>query len=320
MFYTAHFILSVDFHTYRNKRLLKTPSIRIVLLLFAILSSPILFAQQNSALFFSVDSIAKTINGKVSVAALNFETRDAFGYKNQEKLPMLSVFKFPIALAILSKIDKGEFSLQHKIHVTPKDMIKDTWSPMRDSFPDGNIDVTFENLIKYMVSQSDNIACDVLLHHFGGQKKLQKYIRKLGIVDFSVKYNEVGMHKNWTNQYKNWSTTNAMNHLLELFFTEKVLSKTNTDFLYKVMAETTTGQNKIVKLLPNETIVAHKTGFSGANDSNLIAANNDIGIITLPNGQHLALSIFVSNITTKNIIIEDAIAKIAKLVYDDFSK
>lgn len=288
-------------------------------ILLTIFTTTISFAQQNSALFFSVDSIAKTTNGKVSVAVLNFETRDAFGYNNQEKLPMLSVFKFPIALAILSKIDKGEFSLQHKIHVTPKDMIKNTWSPMRDSFPDGNVNITFENLLKLMVSQSDNIACDILLHHFGCEKKLQKYIRKLGIEDFAVKHNEVGMHKNWSNQYKNWSTTNAMNHLLELFFTEKILSKTNTDFLYQIMVETTTGSNKIVKLLPKETVVAHKTGFSGSNDKGLTAANNDIGIITLPNGQHIALSIFVSDATTDNIIIEDAIAKIAKLVYDDFS-
>ena len=172
-------------------------------ILLTIFTITISFAQQNSALFFSVDSIAKTTNGKVSVAVLNFETRDAFGYKNQEKLPMLSIFKFPIALAILSKIDKGEFSLQHKIHVRPKDMIKNTWSPMRDSFPDGNVNITFENLLKYMVSQSDNIACDILLHHFGGEKKLQKYIRKLGIEVFAIKYNEAGMHKNWTNQYKN---------------------------------------------------------------------------------------------------------------------
>ena len=128
------------------------------------------------------------------------------------------------------------------------------------------------------------------------------------------------MHKNWTNQYKNWSTTNAMNHLLELFFAKKILSKTNTDFLYKIMIETTTGSNKMVKLLPKETVVAHKTGFSGSNENKLIAANNDIGIITLPNGQHIALSVFVSDATTDNIIIEDAIAKIAKLVYDDFSK
>ena len=111
-----------------------------------------------------------------------------------------------------------------------------------------------------------------------------------------------------------------MNHLLELFFTEKVLSKTNTDFLYKIMVETSTGSNKMVKLLPKETVVAHKTGFSGSNYKGLTAANNDIGIITLPNGQHIALSIFVSDATSDNIIIEDAIAKIAKLVYDDFSE
>jgi len=276
-------------------------------------------AQQNSLLYAKVDSISKAAKGKVCVSVLNIETKDSLNYYGDEHCAMQSAFKFPIALAVLDKIDKGEFSLQHKIHVTPKDMIKDTWSPMRDSFPNGNVNITFEDLLKYMVSHSDNIACDILIHHLGKPKKIERYLHKIGIEDIAIKYNEFNMQKKWKNQYENWSTTNAMNQLLLKVYEGKILSKTSTDFIYKTLIETSTGKNRIVKLLPQETIVAHKTGSSSTNKEGVTAATNDVGIITLPNGQHVILSIFVSDARAEYEIIESTIAKIAKVVYDEYN-
>ena len=276
------------------------------------------FAQEDQ-LLTQIKGIAKEAKGKVSVSVLCIEDRKSVTYYGDEPCVMQSVFKFPIALAILDRIDKGEFSLQHKIHITPKEMIKDTWSPMRDSFPDGNINVTFENLLRYMVSQSDNIACDVLLHHLGKPKVVEKYIRKLGIEDFTMKYNEVGMHKKWQNQYQNTCSPNAMVQLLDKFYQLKILSDTSTRFLYKLMIETSTGKNRIVKLLPPETIVAHKTGTSDAKDG-MTAAMNDVGIITLPNGKHIALAVFVTDAYADQTVLESIIARIAKAAFDEFNK
>lgn len=291
-----------------------------ILLLIGFCFSIPTHAQQNATLFSKIDSIAKKANGKVCVSVLNIETKDSIDYYGDEHCAMQSVFKFPIALAILDKIDKGEFSLQHKIHVKPEDLIKGTWSPLRDSFPNGNINLTFETLIKFMVSQSDNIACDILIHHLGKPKKVEKYLHKIGLEDIAIKYNEVGMHKNWNNQYKNWSTTNAMNQLLLKFYTGKILSKANTDFLNHVMIETSTGKNRITKLLPLGTTVAHKTGSSDTNKEGLTAATNDVGIITLPNGQHLILSIFISDAKADYDTIESTIAEIAKAIFDNYNK
>lgn len=299
--------------------MLKVITSFIFLTIGVVFITPI-YAQQKENLIAKIDSIAKKANAKVCVSAFNVETKDSLDYYGDEPCAMQSVFKFPIALAILNKIDKGEFSLLHKIHIRPEDLIKDTWSPMRDSFPNGNINLTFETLIKYMVAQSDNNACDILIHHLGKPKKVEKYLRKIGIDDIAIKYNEVGMHKNWKNQYKNWSTTNAMNQLLLKFFTGKILSKANTDFLNQVMIETSTGKNRIVKLLPQGTIVAHKTGTSSTNQDGITAATNDVGIITLPNGQHLILSVFISDAKADNNTIENTIAEIAKIIFDDYNK
>ena len=63
------------------------------------------------------------------------------------------------------------------------------------------------------------------------------------------------------------------------------------------MTETTTGPKRIKGLLPADAVVAHKTGTSPTNSEGLSPATNDVGIITLPNGKHIAIAIFVCNST-----------------------
>jgi beta-lactamase class A len=46
--------------------------------------------------------------------------------------------------------------------------------------------------------------------------------------------------------------------------------------------------------LPQDAKLAHKTGTSG-HQKGMQAALNDIGIVTLANGKHYAIAVFVSN-------------------------
>lgn len=81
------------------------------------------------------------------------------------------------------------------------------------------------------------------------------------------------------------------------------------------MEASSTGPNQIKGLLPAGTIVAHKTGRSG-NNNGITAATNDAGIITLPNGKHLAIAVFITNSSVDLPARESVIARIAKAAYD----
>jgi len=72
--------------------------------------------------------------------------------------------------------------------------------------------------------------------------------------------------------------------------------------------------------LPEGTIVAHKTGSSGSNDEGLTEALNDIGIVFLPNGDHLILSFFVSHSYENDTTNEAIISEITELVYTYYTK
>jgi beta-lactamase class A len=85
------------------------------------------------------------------------------------------------------------------------------------------------------------------------------------------------------------------------------------------MRETETGKKRLKGQLPEKTIVAHKTGSSGANKSGLTAAVNDIGIVYLPNGQHFIISVFVTDSKEDAENNEKIIADITKVTWDYFT-
>jgi beta-lactamase class A/beta-lactamase class A VEB len=66
--------------------------------------------------------------------------------------------------------------------------------------------------------------------------------------------------------------------------------------------------------------VAHKTGHSGKNNEGVTGAQNDIGIIFLPDGRHYYLSILVSNSVEIGEVNRQIISGITKLTWQFFIK
>ena len=230
---------------------------------------------------------------------------------------MMSVFKFHIALAVLNKVDEGKLSLTQEVFIKKKDLHENTWSPMREDFPDGNVNLTLDKLLRYTVSHSDNNGCDILIDLVGGTKVIQKFINQQGIKDFVIKVNENQM-RSWKNLYVNTTTPLATTALLEKFFKGEIIKESTTKYLYQIMVETSRGLTWMKAGLPENTELAHRTGISGTNDDNLRVAMNDIGIVKLPNGKHFILSVYLKNITEKQEDTEKIIADITKATWDYF--
>lgn len=273
---------------------------------------------QIDSLKNKIEQILKTKDATVGVSIRGIESKDSLNINGEIHFPMQSVFKFHIALAVLDQVDQGKLTLNQEIFISKKGLLPNTWSPIRDKYPDGNIKLTLAEIIKYTVAISDNNGCDILLKLIGGPEEVEKYIHKLGIKDISITYNEEEMHKDWNAQFSNWTTPKAATDLLVAFYTKNILSDSSFNFLLKTLIETSTGKNKIKGQLPEGTTVAHKTGSSGTNDEGITAAVNDIGVITLPNGKHFAISVFVTNSKENDETNEKIISDIARVTWDYF--
>lgn len=290
---------------------------KLTIILFSFLSFQT-FAQSTNELRKQLNDIIVSKNATVGIAIKNIEDKDTLSINGNLKAPMMSVFKFHIALTVLNKVDEGKLSLTQKIFVKKKDLLPETWSPIREEYPNGDLYLTLDQLLRYTVSHSDNNGCDILLNLIGGTKTVQKFINKQGIKDFVIKVNEEQMMI-WENLYVNTTTPLATVELLEKFYKREILKEATTKYLYQIMIETSRGLTWMKAGLPENTELAHKTGISGTNDANLRVAMNDIGIVKLPNGKHLIIAVFMKNITEEKEVTEKIIADIAKRTWDYFT-
>ena len=277
------------------------------------------FAQSTNELRQQLNQIISSKNATVGISIKGIEDKDTLSINGNLKAPMMSVFKFHIALAVLNKVDEGKLSLTQEIFIKKKDLHENTWSPMREDYPDGNVNLTLDKVLRYTVSHSDNNGCDILIDLVGGTKVVQKFINQQGIKDFVIKVNEDQM-KTWKNLYVNTTTPLATTALLEKFFKGEILKESTTKYLYQIMTETSRGLTWMKAGLPEKTELAHRTGISGTNDANLRVAMNDIGIVKLPNGKHFILSVYLKNITEKQEDTEKIIADITKATWDYFTR
>ena len=196
-----------------------TTLFRLVTLVFTFISIQT-FAQTTDALRQKIQQIVSTKNAIVGVSIIGNDGKDTISFNGEKHYPMQSVFKFHIALAVLSQIDKGKFSLDQKIEIQKKDLIPNLYSPIREDYPNGAT-LPISKILEYTVSSSDNVGCDVLLRLIGGPKIVEDYFVKNHIKAVSIKVNEQQQQADWDLQFKNWTTPKAANETLVKFYNNK---------------------------------------------------------------------------------------------------
>ena len=289
---------------------------RILLTFLIFLVSLKIFGQTE--LRQELENIIATKNATIGISIKNIETKDTLSINGTLNAPLMSIFKFHIALATLNLVDKGKLSLKQKIFIKKEELHENTWSPIRDEYPNGNMYLTLDQLLRYTVSHSDNNGCDILLKLIGGTETVQLFINKQGIKDFTIKLNEREM-QTWESFYINSTTPLATTEILEIFYKGQVLKKKTTKYLYQIMVDCSRGITWMKAGLPEGTELAHRTGISDRNENNLRAAMNDVGIFKIPNGNHIILSIYLKNITEERDVTEKTIADIAKATWNYYT-
>ena len=295
---------------------MKKESIFTILLLFLSIS---LFSQQKTVPDLT-QQLTTLIAGKkadVGVSIIAPYKREIIQINGNNFYPMLSTVKFPIALTILHKVEKGELSLQQKLFIKKEELLEDTWSPFKKEYPEGNIEISLEDAIKWMVSYSDNNLTDILLRLIGGPEPVQKFINSK---NFIIKNNEEDMHKDWQSQFINTITPNETTRLLEKFYNGKFLNKKHTQWLYMAMINNASGAKRIKGNLPKTVKVAHRTGTSFTNKKGMTGAVNDFGIIELSDKERIYIAVFVHDTYETFENAEAIIADIAKATYDYYHK
>jgi len=321
-------------------------------LLGAWLASALLFASgpDLSGLEGKIDRIISRSRGTIGVSLIHVESGATLSVRGDERFPMASVYKLPIAIELLAQVAAGTLSLDRPIALAPSDIR--ACCTLSRRHPGGGVTVTAGELLELMITESDNTASDAVLKLVGGPPVVERRMRTLGFHTINVNRYEGDINfemtgvanppprAEWTLdlQYRlisevtaealreararyttrdprDTATPDEMARLLGRLQLGDILPLQQTTFLLDLMAHSRTGPRRLKALLPPDTIVAHKTGTTDV-------VINDVGIITLPPdsaiGGHLALAVFVIN-GWRGSAMQQTIAQIGGASYEFFT-
>lgn len=285
-------------------------------IVFLCLIPILLFSCQSVPLETQLKEAIKDKKAEIGIAVI-IDGKDTITVNNDIHYPLMSVFKFHQALAVADYITKQNQSLDTLLKIEKSDLKPDTYSPLRDKYPQGGIEMSIADLLRYTLQQSDNNACDILFNYQGGTDAVDKYIHSLSIQGCAIVSTESAMHEDLDLCYQNWSTPLAAAELLEIFRREPLFAKEYKDFIWQTMVECQTGQDRLVApLLDKGVIVGHKTGTGDLNAKGQQIGCNDIGFVLLPDGRTYSIAVFVKDSEESFAENSKIIADISRIIYE----
>jgi beta-lactamase class A len=124
--------------------------------------------------------LAKGAGGVVGVSATHLESNRRVSLYDGERFPMASTFKVPVAVELLTRVDRGEIRLDQMIHLQSSDLHPGA-GILTDLLNQPGLALSVRNLMELMLLISDNSATDVCLRLVGGPEAVTARMRALGI-------------------------------------------------------------------------------------------------------------------------------------------
>lgn len=255
----------------------------------------------------------------IGVTAIHLESGKRVSVRGTERFPMGSVYKFPIGLTVLKRVDSGTLSLARNVTIQPKEFAGG-WSPLRDEAQGKPVTRTVGELLELMVKMSDNTASDTLLKLVGGPLPVTTRMAELNAAAIRIDRSEKQIEKDlkgpdgtarYTRDVRDTSTPDAMAELLVTFWNRRDgLTPESHALLLRHMAESPTGERKLRAGVPKGWTVAHKSGM-------MPATSNDVGVLTSPDGKtNIAIAIFAKGATSDYPTIDADVAAVTRAVLE----
>lgn len=269
------------------------------------------------ALADTLARIASEYPGEIGVAVI-FDGKDTVRINDDTKYPMMSVFKVHQALALCHDFDIKGISLDTMLTIKRSELDIHTWSPMAREHTEPEFRMSVRDLLRYTLTQSDNNASNLMFRRLLDAGATDRYIATVTPRgSFRIVYTEEEMQGDHSRAYSNATSPLGAAILMDRLFSDSLVSREKQDFIRTTLGECATGTDRIAApLLGRSGVkVAHKTG-SGYSEKGVLAAHNDVARVTLPDGRHYTLAVFVKDFKGSEAEAAKAIARLSAAVFD----
>lgn len=296
-----------------NRKLLLTAV--AVILLTACRQRETVSHDYKTGLEKELTAIADSAKGDVGIALIY--NGDTLTVNNDAIYPMMSVFKLHQAVALCRMFEENGTSLDSVMTLRRSELDPDTWSPMLKDHTGEEISLPMRRLLEYTLIESDNNASNEMFVRLMSPAACDSVIA--GIIprgSFEIRFNEAEMQDDHSRAYSNRTSPLGAAILIDRLFTDTLVGKSYQDFIKSALLRCQTGPDKISAAL-SETegiTIGHKTGSGYRDENGRLAASNDVAFVTLSDGRHYSLAVFVKDFDGTDAEAAATIARISAAV------
>lgn len=272
--------------------------------------------QRDQIIQQQVAAIAAEGRGRIGVAAMDLDGGGQIFVNGDMPFPMASTAKVAVAATFLEQVEKGAHRLDQQFPMMLR--VRETGAFSAEAPLRAGTVMSAQSLMELMITRSHNEATDGLINVVGGYQNVNRWLTRNGIVGQRLDHTMATLVRDDGKvdparviDTRTSSTPRAMIALLAAIDRGGVLSPESRAVLLDTMTRTSTGKTRIRAGLPEGTLVAHKTGT-------LWGVTDDVGIVRLPDGRHLAVAFFVTG-SEGHAVHARLIARMMRAIYDGYS-
>ncbi|MEJ7935114.1 SGM family class A beta-lactamase [Sphingobium sp. AN558] len=254
-------------------------------------------------------AIEEETGGRLGIALVDDKGALILGFNRDERFPICSTFKAPLAAAVLIGAQGGKFGLEGQIPFDKDDII-DNSPVVKKNRKNGRM--AMGELAEAAVEVSDNAAANLLLPMLGGPDGLTAFFRAHGDTVTRLDRTEPTLNENAPDDPRDSTSPAAMAGLMQrLLFRD--MERADADRLRGWLNASTMGDKRIKAGLPEGWTSGSKTGTCGT-------AYNDVALVKSPAGEEYWLAVYLDRPTVDGKKAEAAIAEVAAAALEFLSK
>lgn len=303
-------------------------------------------AQAPNPLQAKLNQAAAGADGEFGVAVKDLTAGWTASVRGGEPFPQQSVFKLWVAVAVLDAADRGALRLDQPLVLRRADLSL-FHQPLSAKVDADGYPTTLDELLTYMVVESDNAAADLLIRRLGGAGSIQAVLDRKGVRGVRVDRAERDLQTEisglrWRPEFVDPAVFNAVRAALpdavrtkarDAYLSDardtatpvgtadalaalaagRLLSPPSTRKLLGLMRATSTGPERLKAGLGPGWTLAHRTG-TGSSWQGVTVATNNIGLLFAPDGRTYAVAVFLKRSRRSAQAREALIADVARAV------
>lgn len=248
--------------------------------------------------------LEKEHGGRLGVCVLDVATGRRLEHRADERFAMCSTFKVLAAALVLTRVDRGEESLDRRVVYSKERVV--TYSPETEKHA-GEEGMTLGDICKAGLTLSDNTAANLILESFGGPTELTRFARSIGDGVTRLDRIETALNEATPGDPRDTTSPAAMAEDVRKILLGDVLSASSREQLTSWMVANKTGDKRLRAGAPKDSRVGDKTG-SGGN-----AETNDIAVIWPPGRGPIVVTAYFAESTASDEARNAVLAEVARL-------